>query len=253
MNAAIICRRICNSRLVRGTKKVLRDHGADIFSVLAAGFVVATGITAYNAGNNEVSFSDDERKRKVHNLLIPVSCGTASIACIAGARYCGKLREESLLAACSALALYTQRANGQGDNKEDFRTNVCTNSDIEDTGTGEIVFEETFTGRKFLASMDVVEYALRKLQENFSICGFASLNDLYGLIGIKETAAGESLAWTSDQMVLDPDYIPGDFFEYREALTTLAIQLQQVSENEYVLHYNILPIGSLAGIGPCNH
>ena len=249
--------------IFKRTKRVLRNHGADIFSVLAGIGVIATGVSAYKAGNNKKYASDgntsEGEREKLCNLLVPLSCGTATIGCIYAARKYGKIKEESLLAACSLLVSYSarQRGSGQDDvasgDSDDRGHSSTVKSNIEDTGTGDIIFIETFTGRRFKASLEVVEYALRKLQENFSICGYVSLNDFYSLLGIEETASGEILGWTTDQMVLDPDYKPGNFFEYREALTTLAIHLSKVDDNTYELHYNILPVGSLAGIGPCNY
>lgn len=246
--------------IFKGTKRVLRDHGADIFSVLAGIGVIATGVSAYQAGNNAKVATDgttsEGEREKLCNLLVPLSCGTATIGCIHAARKYGRIKEESLLAACSALALYAGRKEQIVDSEaaEDIHSlSVNTGTDIEDTGTGEIIFIETFTGRRFKASIEIVEHALHKLQETFSICGYVSLNDFYSLLGIEETASGEILGWTADQMVLDPDYKPGNFFEYREALTELAINLSKVDDNAYELHYNILPVGSLAGIGPCNY
>lgn len=243
--------------IFKGTKKILRDHGADIFSVLSGIGVIATGVTAFNAGRNTISQkneSDQQSSRRY--LLKPVLFGAGTIGCIYGARHYGKLKEESLLAACSTLALYARRKEQivNSEAAEDIHAlSIDTGTSIEDTGTGEIIFIETFTDRRFKASIEVVEYALSKLQETFSICGYVSLNDFYSLLGIEETASGEILGWTADQMVLDPDYKPGNFFEYREALTELAIHLSKVDDNTYELHYNILPVGSLAGIGPCNY
>lgn len=244
--------------IFKRTKRILRDHGADIFSVLAGIGVIATGVSAYQAGNNAKYSGNDASEKeceKLCNLLVPLSCGTATIGCIYAARKYGKLKEESLLAACSTLALYARRKEQANDRayEQAASMGVESGTDVEDTGTGEIIFIETFTDRRFKASIEVVEHALHKLQETFSICGYVSLNDFYSLLGIEETASGEILGWTADQMVLDPDYKPGNFFEYREALTELAIHLSKVDDNTYELHYNILPVGSLAGIGPCNY
>ena len=249
MNANTICRRV-----IKGTKRFFTNHGADVFSVLAGIGVVATGVTAFNAGRREANEQGSEEVSKGQNLRLPIIFGSGTIACIAGARYCGKLREESLLAAGSVLALY---ARGQNQSNEVRRSGP---SDIEDTGTGDIIFTETFTGRRFKCSWEVYTKAKEQLQARFSICGFVSLNDFYELLCIDEVAGGEVLGWTSDQMVLDPDYIHGswisqddDWISYDDALTQLAIQEFEVAENEYEIHYTILPIGSLAGIGPCNY
>lgn len=254
-------------------KRFLRNHGADIFSVVAGIGVIATGITAYNAGRiaeNQVPSESDEQKHLQFKryLLKPILCGTGTITSIYAARKYGKLKEESLLAACSALALYSRRTeqarirtNEICDGRDgDFTGDTGSNREIEktvpieDTGTGDVIFTETFTGRRFRASLMTVANAMDKLQETFAVCGFVTLNDFYNLLCIEETLSGEVLGWTKDQMVLDPDYQPGeDFFSFDEALTTLAIQLQEQEDGTYDIHYGILPVGSLAGIGPCNY
>ena len=256
MNAKTICRRVLNSRAVRGTKRVLRDHGADIFSVLAGIGVIATGVTAYNAGRNaEIGeSSDSEGMRKVSNLLVPVSCGAGTIGCIYAARKYGKLKEESLLAACSALAVYAKRKDQTSNRvcEEDASIRADTRTDIEDTGTGDVIFIEDFTGRRFKASWDCYEYAKRKLQENFSVAQCVTLNDFYGLLNLSETSAGEVLGWTIDQMIMDPYYAGGDLY-YENALTQLCIEEDTDEDGNVIIYYCVLPIGSLAGIGPCNY
>lgn len=260
MNAKTICRRVLNSRAVRGTKRVLRDHGADIFSILAGIGVIATGVTAYNAGRNaEIGeSSDSEGMRKVHDLLVPISLGTATIGCIYGARHYGKLKEESLLAACSALASYCAKQRGSGQNdvasaKSDSRWDSSSiKLDIEDTGTGDVIFIEDFTGRRFKASWECYEYAKRKLQENFSVAQCVTLNDFYGLLNLSETSAGEVLGWTIDQMIMDPFY-DGKNVLYEDALTQICIEEDTDEDGNVIIYYCVLPIGSLAGIGPCNY
>lgn len=259
MNAKTICKRVLNSRAVRGTKKVLKDHGADIFSVFAGIGVIATGVTAYNAGRAEESQSDfiadeSEQQSSKNNLLKPLFFATGTIACIGAARYFGLKKEESLLAACSALALYARRKDQISNRvcEEDASIQVDTGTDIEDTGTGDVIFIEDFTGRRFKASWDVYEYAKRKLQENFSIAQCVTLNDFYALLNISETSAGEALGWTIDQMILDPFY-DGKSMLYEDALTRICIKEDTDEDGNVIIYYCVLPIGSLAGIGPCNY
>lgn len=257
MNAKTICRRILNSRAVRGTKRVLRDHGADIFSVLAGIGVIATGVTAYHAGQNAQNqeTESDNRETDGQNVLVkPVLCATGTIACIGAARYFGLKKEESLLAACSALAVYARRkeqtSNRESKEEPDERAS-CIRTVIEDTGTGDVIFIEDFTGRRFKASWECYEYAKRKLQENFSVAQCVTLNDFYGLLNLSETSAGEVLGWTIDQMIMDPFY-DGKNMLYEDALTQICIEEDTDEDGNVIIYYCVLPIGSLAGIGPCN-
>lgn len=246
-------------RTHRAAKRIIRGHEADILSIVAGVGVISTGVLAYNAGKTVAmqdfsELSTEERIYAYLRILAPTMvAAAATTACIGGSRYFGRKREKCLLETCAILSSYINR--GEELEKKDTRVRErrSVQRDVEDTGTGDIIFIETFTGRKIKASMEVYEYAIRKLQDNFSICGIAILNDLYALMNAEETAAGEVLGWTMDQMVLDPDYNIGDDIYYEDALTSLAIQLKKIGDKVYEIHYNILPIGSLAGIGPCNY
>lgn len=250
-----------NHRTNRSAKRAIRGHEADLLSIIAGVGVVSTGVLAYNAGKTIAmqDFSDlstEERIVSYLQILAPtMAVSAATIACIGTSRFIGRKREKSLLDACALLAACVDKKEGHNEISSNRSKPRHTNaSDIEDTGTGDIIFTETFTGRKIKASMELYEHAIEVLQDHFSICGVVQLNEFYELMTVEETAAGEVLAWTMDQMVLDPDYIPGEsYFCYEDALTTLAIQLHKVGPKEYEIHYNILPIGSLAGIGPCNY
>ena len=252
-------------RTHRSAKRAIRGHEADLFSIAAGVGVVTTGVLAYNAGKTIAmqDFSDYSTKERIYEILRvlapTMAVSAATIGCIGTSRLIGRKREKGLLETCAILSAYIsgnerleEMDSRRGDSSRVQRD--IDLSDVEDTGTGDIIFTETFTGRKIKASMQLYEQAMQIMQEHFSICGVIQLNEFYELMEVEETAAGEVLAWTTDQMVLDPDYIPGeDYFSYDEALTTLAIQLHKVGPKEYEIHYNILPIGSLAGIGPCNY
>lgn len=254
-------------RTHRTSKRSIRGYEADILSIAAGVGVISTGVLAFNAGKTIAmqdfsDYSQKERILEILRILVPtMAVSTATIGCIGASRVIGRKRERSLLEACTLLSAYIsgndrleEKDTRGGKGSGVHRSPAKSNTDIEDTGTGDIIFIETFTGRRIKASMELYEHAIKTLQDRFSICGVVTLNELYELMTVEETAAGEVLAWTSDQMVLDPDYIPGeDYFSYDEALTKLAIQLHKVGPKLYEIHYNILPIGSLAGIGPCNY
>ena len=193
-------------QLITTSARFIKRHGADIFAVLAGIGVVATGVSAYSAGKEMAGLQelresedpdiredgdDEDRRSNAKVLARPVLFGVGTIGAIAASRYFGYKREESLLAASSVLALYAR-----GQNRSD-EVRHSGPSDIEDTGTGDIIFTETFTGRRFKASMELYEHAMTVLQDHFSICGIAQLNELYELMTVEETCAGEILAWTS--------------------------------------------------------
>lgn len=249
--------RIKRSKPYKSTRKIIRDHGADIFSVLAGIGVIATGVSAYNAGKNaehESDFKYAESKLGKRYLLRPILFGTGTIGCIGAARYFGLKKEESLLAACAVLASYSGRKKDAEVSELVNEPRSITTSDIEDTGTGDVFFIEDFTGRKFKASWECYEHAKQQLQYRFSVAGFVTLNDFYELLGLQETAAGEVLGWTIDQMIMDPFYVgKDDAIYYDDALTHIGIEEDDGPDDSKIIYYCILPVGSLAGIGPCNY
>lgn len=260
MNANNICK-----RAVKGTKRFLTNHGEDIFSVLAGIGVIATGISSYELGKTRAEILDDSERRSISKRSTiaaakAIGFGAGTIGCIYGARHYGKLREKSLLAACSVLASYCVRqrgireddvASGQSDIGWDS-SSIKMTSAIESTDTDDIIFIEDFTGRKFRTTWAAYEDAKRKLQEQFSISQCVVLNDFYELLGLEKTNAGEILGWTIDQMILGQLY-DGETIPYEDALTQLCIEEDTDDDGNVVIYYCILPIGGLAGVGPCNY
>lgn len=240
----------------------IKNHGATILSICAGFGVVATGVSAYHAGQNakdkECSEDDTVSEQSWKDVVVPVSFGAATIGCIAGSRYLGRRTEKELLAASAVLASYCAKQRGSGQNdvasgKSDSRGDSSSvKSDIEDTGTGDVIFIEDFTGRRFKASWECYEYAKRKLQENFTVAQCVTLNEFYGLLNLSETSAGEVLGWTIDQMIMDPFY-DGENMLYEDALTQICIEEDTDEDGNVIIYYCVLPIGSLAGIGPCNY
>ena len=228
-------------------KKLFRDHGADIFSILAGIGVFATGIAAYNAGKDEGSKGtvDEEGECQKTNLLLPVSLGTVTISCIGAARYFGFKKEESLLAASAVLSSYCIRRSKSeyGDSGR-----IPNLNEVEDTGTGDIIFIEDFTGRQFRASREHVDWALARYEEEFCIKNHATLNELYSFLELPTTCAGEVFGWSVNQNC-PKEYQTDDFIEYDYALTKLGICYRYYEGLGYVIFYPNLPILDIAGTG----
>lgn len=272
MNANSICRRVLNSRAVKGTKRFLTNHGADIFSVLAGIGVIATGISAYQAGNNTEHRTDNTSEtkcEKMGNLRVPLLCGTGTIASIYAARKFGKLKEESLLAACSVLALYARRKDSISDTEIETDGQLDGNSrndtdhvidgkvspineTIEDTGYGDIIFTEDLTGRRFKSSLESVYSAIDLLQNEFERHNFVPLNSFYTYLGIQPTAAGDILGWSVNQSILDPYLDEVDYADMKDALTDLGIFVKDYPVIGWVIHYPVMPLAGIPGVGPCN-
>lgn len=258
MNANNICRRVLKSRTFQGTKRFLTNHGADIFSVLAGIGVIATGVTAFNAGKNTISqknamHNESEQQLSKRYLLKPVLFGAGTIGCIYGARHYGKLKEESLLAACSTLALYAGRKEQIGNSEtEMYDSRDLETTNIESTGYGDIIFTEDLTGRRFRSSLESVYSAIDLLQNEFERHNFVPLNSFYAYLGIQPTSAGDILGWSVNQSILDPYLDEVDYADMKDALTDLGIFVKDYPVIGWVIHYPVMPLAGIPGVGPCN-
>lgn len=258
---------------INSAERFIKRYGADIFAVLAGGFTIAAGVSAFNTGkkigskealcrtedtHTETGQEDNESGESNAKLLVqPVVFSTVAVGSIALSRVLGRKREESLLAACSVLALYAKRKEQISGAESEIREPVGGSrhfdaSNLESTDTGDVLFIEDFTGRKFRTTWGAYEDAKRKLQEQFSISQSVVLNDFYELLGLEKTNAGEILGWTIDQMILDRFY-DGETIPYEDALTQLCIEEDTDDDGNVIIYYCILPIGGLAGVGPCNY
>ena len=267
---------VSSSKTVAGTKRFFRNYGADIFSVLAGFGVIATGVSAYNAGKaerDENDGSDDRAFNREKALTRPILFGSGTIGCIYAARKCGKLKEESLLAACSVLALYARRKDElrteeYAENTRGITDNDYSNNDsaytgygkasaganaIEATGTGDLLFVEDLTGRRFTASLNHVQDCIKRLQDEFERHNFVPLNSFYGYLGISTTSAGDILGWSVNQSILDPYLDEEDYEDMKDALTDLGMMVRHYEGLGYVIHYTVMPIGGLPGVGPCDY
>lgn len=67
----------------------------------------------------------------------------------------------------------------------------------EDTGYGDELFVEEFSGRYFLSSKLKVIQAEKRVNELFQVRGYATLNDFYDFLGLPKTELGKRLEWNA--------------------------------------------------------
>lgn len=88
---------------------------------------------------------------------------------------------------------------------------------VEDTGLGDTLFRETYTGRWFISDMDSVEQAIVRIQARLDSGCVLSLNDIYNEFGLEKTMFGNTvginpklLPFVNDMMdiskVTDPEH-----------------------------------------------
>lgn len=72
---------------------------------------------------------------------------------------------------------------------------------IEDTGWGQVLCLEGYSGRLFWSSYTAVENAIKDFNTKFQTDKYVCLNDFYELLGIEKTHFGHQFGWVNN-----PDY-----------------------------------------------
>lgn len=150
----------------------------------------------------------------------PVVAGTVTVACIIGANHIGSKRAAALATAYTiadkAHAEYVDKVKEKmGANKERavrdeiaqdrVRNNPPTEGNVLMVGGGDHLFLEMYTGRYFRSSIENIRRAVNDINHMINTHGYASVSDFYGVIGLANTKASDTMGWTSDKL-MDVDY-----------------------------------------------
>lgn len=217
----------------------LKKYGSDILSIVAGIGVVATGVTAYKCG-------DDKDKKK----SVPICIGLGTIGCIAGARILDNQNKKELIAAGSAIALaYEQYRNNVNESlseeeKEKINKNYISSQEgnIEDTGFGNDVFVEAFSGRTFISSKEKVREAIDKINDDFLTTNFASLSSFYRYNGLDSTPLGDNCGWCLENMAHYHFYGEMDDIEWDIVPESVGIDFEYYPGVGYVINYEHNPL-----------
>lgn len=177
-------------------KSFVRQWGPDILSGLAT---VGVGVTAYFSGRAAVKAERKKSFKEKAKCYIPtILSGLVTIGSIWGSR---KLSAKQLASVAAATGYLISKAkNNQGGTTAKTTPGVS----VEETGTGDVLCLESFSGRWFRASIESVEEACQNLDtiyhHGFEEKGYcdACLNDLYSLLGIQTTYFGDKVFWTNE-------------------------------------------------------
>lgn len=177
-------------------KSFIRRWGPDILSGLAT---IGVGVTAWLSGRAAVKATKMSDKKDKLKCYIPTAIsGVLTIASVWGSR---KLSATQIASIAGAAGYFLSRRK-----KADELTTQQMEKpvSVEDTGKGDILCLESFTGRWFKSSVEEVEEACRMLDQiyhhGFEEKGYCSVcvNELYSLLGIQTTYLGDALFWSND-------------------------------------------------------
>lgn len=195
-------------------KSFIRRWGPDILSGLAT---IGVGLTAYFSGKatvkNYYTISTEPvygepiksevkraRRRAVKNYIPTIVSGVLTIGCIWGSRKLSAKQIASLAAAAGYLVSTRKKSESNDTNISKIDPPVS----VEETGNGDVLCLEAFSGRWFRSSVESVEEACRYLNDiyrhDFEEKGYCAvpLNELYHLLGIQTTYFGDKVFWCNE-------------------------------------------------------
>lgn len=178
--------------------------------------VMATGVAAYKTGAKTEGKKPSKENWK--SYILPTALGGATIASIVVNHRFGAKEVAALTATAAYLASNRDALEQKIEEKfgkealqeikqEIHDKQVTYNGpSIEDTGKGDLLCLEGYSGRWFWSSKEAVEEAQRKLNEQFKNDIYCCLNDFYDYLGIAQTHFGHQFGWVNNEDWYDEAY-----------------------------------------------
>jgi Family of unknown function (DUF6353) len=213
--------------LAKSLERVLVDNSTTILTGLGiAGAFTASYLSAdasFKAADllretEEQSIQPLDLKEKVGlvwHLYIPaVGTLALSTAAIIGAHKIGARRTMALAAAYDitekAFAEYKEKvAERLGRTKEQSVTDAIAQdktdrrppTEVIMTGRGEVLCYEAFSGRYFHSDVETLRKAMNDINHQILNSMYASLSDLYHLLGLPQTTYSDEVGWNCDKLL----------------------------------------------------
>lgn len=214
------------NKLLRNSGLFLKRNAPMILTCVGGVGVVATAVMAVKATpkalerieHAEAEKGDSLTKLEVVNVAGPayiptILTGTATIACIFGANILNKRQQASLMSAYALLnnsykeyvkkvgELYGDEANAN------VRAEIAKDHYVDDYGDeteygeNEQLFYDWFSDQYFVSTMEKVIQAEYNINKKISLWSGAHLNEFYEMLDIPPIDGGESLGWSTGQLM----------------------------------------------------
>lgn len=143
--------------------------------------------------------------------------GVLTVGCIIGSQY---ISRKEIAGLSASVAFLTANRDGlekaikekYGDDAlEEIKSKLAVRKPdpivlkviAEETGNGDLLCFEGYSGRWFRSSKRAVEYAEKELNKRFVAGGYVSMNDFYEFLGIEQTHFGWEFGWPGSDEYLD--------------------------------------------------
>lgn len=216
-------------RKLRGKSPLILTVVAGIGTATTAYFAARGAYKSANVIRDDRNFNgiiEDKKDRLKHDVkltwknYIPATVsGATTIACVVGAN---RLEVKKTIAAQTALAI-SQKAYSEykeqvvkelGPKKasaikekivEEKVKNNPPPTNMLAVGAGNIICCELYTGRYFSADIEELRKAVNELNAQLLKQDYATMNDFYYLINLKQTTKSGSLGWKTPRL-MDLDF-----------------------------------------------
>lgn len=208
------------SSLYFKSMRALKENSPTLLCILAAVGVVGTTVSAVIATPKAMKIRKelDEDVSKTDIFLAtapcyipPVLIGLGTIGCIFGANALNERKQASILSAYALLREsyeeYKQKVidifgeDGARQIIQEIGKDRIANNEPQIVEESEDpLFYDPYGDRYFNLPGDVVKDAEMKLNRNYAIRGYSSLNEYYALLGIPLTDKGEEYGWETGYM-----------------------------------------------------
>ena len=210
------------------TKLYLKHNSSTILTCIGAAGVIVTAVSAVKATPKALKLLEKAEEEKGEELTkvevvmtagpsyIPsVVIGASTIACIFGANVLNKHNQASLMSAYaladSSYKKYRAKVKEllgeetdikirdeiiKDARKEDQIVYAPGIAPLDQSGEKRLFYEE-YRGKYFESTIEAVQAAEYHFNRNFTMRGYANLNEFYEFLGLDPTEEGEELGWNS--------------------------------------------------------
>lgn len=202
------------------TKLYLRHNSSTILTCIGAVGVIVTAVMAVKATPKALKLLEEAKEEKGEELtklevvkiaapiyIPPVVVGTSTLLCLFGANVLNQKSQASLASAYALLDNYHKeyrnaliRLHGEEADIE-VRNEMarahcgCHHIGI-DVPDGKFIFYDEISGETITCYEREIMDAEYHINRNFTMRGYASLNEFYHFLGLPQTDFGEELGWS---------------------------------------------------------
>lgn len=220
------------SDVIKKVQTTLSRRSPEILMGIGIAGMVTTSVLAVRATPKALVLLDEKKRElDVVELTVPEKIqttwkcyipaavtGTASIACLIGARSVNARRNAALAVAYNlsktAYSEYKEEVVGTvGEKKEQvikdkvakkkLEKNPVTNNEVVITDKGNMLCYDGVFGRYFKSDRDAIIRATNVISRNIIRDGYSSLNDFYDELKLEPVDIGYDLGWGIDDAPLD--------------------------------------------------